>query len=436
MPRMTDLYWLVYRRRLVDGPLLRITSDLLRRDLDPGSSQELADKHVEDLIRKYLRSTDPAFRQPSSAEELAAWWQEQPILSRKDLQVAHHSTGGTRTIRTGGSTGEPVGVQLTRDSFRAKRSRLLASRMAIGWSPGMPTVSIWGSDADLGIAVSRSERLKSAVSRMHIDGGFRGDAERWHRLADKLEGFREPIALYGYTSLLEDFAHTLAGDGRSLRSGCVAVAWNGAEPVTAAARTAVQRVTGVPLHNFYGAREVGAMAVQLDTTAEELTVVLPQLLVEIVDGDGRRVPEGTAGRVVVTTLTDAGGTDLRRYAIGDEAIAGETFMFGHRTLRSITGRSNDNIRLSDGSIVSSSFFLHAAKDFDSFREFQVHANLGLRKIRVAVVVVSERRRALTQIAEFRDRIAPRFAGFEVEVAAVDALPRQRSGKLRQVVVEQ
>jgi len=440
---ITSAYWIAYQRFMTDNGLRLSTISYLD---NPEVGATIHDVATEQLLRRTVAerhtATAPAHQlqglDPTAPHDLLVdQWLSVPRMSREGMRSIPQPAvldRGSALVRTGGSTGEPVGVVVSRDGFRGKRARLVAARTAIGWRPGMPIFSIWGSERDIGNSDSLFVRTQRRAAGIHFDAGFTTSSDRWHRLADLMERQPDGIALYGYSTLLGEFARTLQGDNRQLRPGLIASVWNGAEPVDAEALPSIEFVTGTRLHNFYGARETGAIAVELHReNAPGLTVVGPEILLEVVDESGVHVAPGEVGKVLVSVLV-ASGTPIVRYEIGDFARAGTRTAFGHASITEILGRTNDSIPLPGGGSVYGIFFNHLIKDFPSVGQFQALVSASTHTINLRVVPIDSRN-VDDELDQLRAMVEAKISGYSVQVTKVDGLDRTAHGKLRQVIVQ-
>jgi len=117
-------------------------------------------------------------------------------------------------------------------------------------------------------------------------------------------------------------------------------------------REDIARAFGAKVLNFYASKEAQLMAYQCPLH-NHLHVTEELVLLELLDDQGRPVPKGTTGRVVVTNLLNL-AQPLIRYSHGDLAVEGEACSCG-RTLRvidKIVGRVSNMFRFPDGSAVA------------------------------------------------------------------------------------
>ena len=105
----------------------------------------------------------------------------------------------------------------------------------------------------------------------------------------------------------------LARDGLELHPLAVV---NGATDLSPAVREAARATWGCPVIDLYGLRETGPLAASRD--GEGHVVVPRRVWVEILDEQGRPVPDGQRGEVVVT-VDENPYLPLLRYRTGDTA---------------------------------------------------------------------------------------------------------------------
>jgi phenylacetate-CoA ligase len=120
----------------------------------------------------------------------------------------------------------------------------------------------------------------------------------------------------------------------------------GGEPWTEGLRTQIDRALGIKAINFYGLSEMCGPGVASEclTARDGLHVQEDHFLVEVIDPtDGRRLPPGTDGELVFTTLTKE-ALPLIRYRTGDlGAVTTEPCACGRTTARllRLAGRRDD-----------------------------------------------------------------------------------------------
>ena len=140
------------------------------------------------------------------------------------------------------------------------------------------------------------------MARVNLDpGAWRrpADASRWLARHDPLVLSSAPLPLLRLAEAEPGLHPRLIVSGTS--------------HLSAPARARLERTWGVPVLDVYGLEECGMVSVDPDGTGGR---IVPGVHVEVLDEDGRPVPEGRRGRLVVTTGTNP-AMPLLRYDTGD-----------------------------------------------------------------------------------------------------------------------
>jgi phenylacetate-CoA ligase len=294
----------------------------------------------------------------------------------------------------------------------------------------MATISVWGSERDIGRAASRRNRISGRLRADWIVDGYSLDAstvERFHALLRS----RHPAAVYGFTSMLEFVARETLRRQLSPPLGWIAAAWNGGEMLYPEQAELFERAFGVPLLNLYGSREFSAMAYQSAKNGP-LTILRPLLFLEVVNERNMPAAPGDSGRLVWTSLI-CRGTPLLRYECGDlgrYSVNGADES-GIRELDQLHGRTAGLLLLANGKTVNNLFWNHLFKDFSEIEQFQivVSRERGL-KLRLKGTGISP-----GQETRVRDTLRSFIGELPVRMEWVDRIPLTRQGKLEQVVRE-
>ena len=271
---------------------------------------------------------------------------------------------------TGGSTGEPTRFFHNRAMLQNNVATLAYCRLKLGWRPGMPTVIVWGSERDIGGWSSRRQRLSSTLRNDYLVDGYEMTDHTVDKILSLLDR-RRPVAMHGFTSLLEFVARETLRRGDLPPLGSVLTAWNGGEMLFESQSELFSRAFGVPILNFYGGRELSAMAYQT-APGLPLQVLRPFLFVEILDDQGRPVGPGETGRLIWTS-TVCRGTPFLRYDIGDVGTydEGTSDESGVRAIVKLQGRYAGLLKLPNGKTINNIFWNHLFKEFPEVEQFQV-----------------------------------------------------------------
>ena len=150
-------------------------------------------------------------------------------------------------------------------------------------------------------------------------------------------------------------------------------------------RDRVREAWGVELADVYSCEEAGAIAFQCPLH-EHYHVQSENLLVEVLQPDGRECQPGETGEVVLTTLHNF-AMPLIRYRIGDYAEVGEACACGRGlpVLKRIHGRQRNMLTLPDGSQHWPSFPAAIWKSIAPVEQFQL-VQRSLEEIEVNYVM--------------------------------------------------
>lgn len=199
------------------------------------------------------------------------------------------------------------------------------------------TRKVWDIYAEWTFIPVRPRRLHLSVLEP-VDG-----------LAESISAFR-PDVLFGYGSYLEMFFKTLAA--RRLRMSLPKAVVYDSDAMSPEGRAFIEGEFGIPVLSWYNAME----SFKIGFTCEKrlgFHVHEDICDVKIVDGAGRRLPDGERGEVVISNLLNR-GTVLLNYRLGDIAVF-ESARCGCgrslRTLSALEGRVADILVFPDGRFV-------------------------------------------------------------------------------------
>ena len=383
----------------------------------------------------------PEWREVSSIKDpdtLWRLWPSLPIIGKKLLTErfpaaeigVRYSIPGTMNS-TGGSTGEPTHFYHDAKMIRARHAATYYCRNKLGWRPGMSTIILWGSERDIGKqSGTPKQRLDRRLRNEYLIDGYNltdHTVDRMLQLTRQLA----PVAVAGFTSMLEYVADRVLQRGESLPPGAVAAAWNGGEMLFEHQNRRFKDAFGHPLLNLYGGRELGAMACQA-VERGSLEILRPWLFFEVVDDNGRPVAPGVSGRLICTS-TICRGTPFLRYEIGDLGTYSSDLCneSGITALSELQGRAAGLFRLPDGRTINNLYWNHLFKDMPEVKQFQVMLRSN------GAVNLLLRGSGFTPVREQHLRtVLSNFLGpVPVQIDWVQNIPRTTQGKLIQVIRE-
>jgi phenylacetate-CoA ligase len=294
----------------------------------------------------------------------------------------------------------------------------------------MATIIVWGSERDIGRHVSYKSGLGLKLLRDHVVDGYHLTSATTDRVLDiiRREG---PVAIYGFTSMLEFLAQDIIDRQLHVERGTVQTAWNGGELLFPSQSELFAQAFHTSIHNRYGGRELSVMACQFHP-AGPIEVLRPWLFMEVINEEGRQVSPGETGRLVWTS-TVCRGTPFLRYDVEDlgKFTAAHETEAGIDALESIEGRVASVIRFPNGKSINNIYWNHLFKEYPEIRQFQVviRTDGGLQILLRGSGFTPDRERTLRSILETF------MAGLQIEFLWVAQIPLTARGKHVQVVRE-
>jgi phenylacetate-CoA ligase len=261
------------------------------------------------------------------------------------------------TLRTSGSSGEPLAFH--RDSAQGPMEYLSAHRF-LRRLQDLPddAATVWVSTRAREIPGDPVPGLRGALSRLL---GRRPPPKVMAVQTQTLEPKNVPPlvrawerlprwVLYGHASAIGWIAGELDRQGLRLANPPHAVVTTG-DTLTPDLRERLALRFGVPVHSWYGSNEINGYAA--GTIPGTQRYVFNPLLVhlEVLDDEGRPVPPGEPGRIVVTDLNNY-AMPFIRYDTQDVGVASADTVGGFPVIESLAGRSSEVLRLPSGRVVS------------------------------------------------------------------------------------
>jgi phenylacetate-CoA ligase len=176
--------------------------------------------------------------------------------------------------------------------------------------------------------------------------------------AERARGFR-PDVLAGTPRNLVDFMELLRAHGGPLPWVRSVVTCG--ELLIPSVRETLVEFFGLPVIDMYAMKEVGTIAVQCE--AGLYHIESERLWLEVVDDSGVPLPEGHAGEIVVTDLTNR-AMPLIRYKTGDFGSLTSAACgcgLAHKAMDLVEGRNPGELRRPDGTVLPVLWAARAAR---------------------------------------------------------------------------
>lgn len=357
-----------------------------------------------------------------------------PLLDKATIRIhaeamKHPQARDLARFNTGGSSGEPLVFFIGKERVSHDVAAKWRATRWWGVDIGDPEVVVWGSPIELG-SQDRLRAWRDRLMRTELLPAF-------EMTEAKVDGFlqtirrRCPKMLFGYPSALSHIASHAQARGLRMDDLGIAVAFVTSERLYDEQRQVISRVFGCPVANGYGSRDAGFIAHECPHGSMHLTD--EDIVVEIVDAQGRPVPAGETGEIVVTHLATQHFPFIR-YRTGDVAAMGTERCAcgrGLGTLRDIQGRSTDFVVAADGTVMHGLALIYILRDMPEVQAFKI---IQHTLHHTAVQVVPGPGFGQGQVASIISGFQRRLGrDVRVDVQAVQAISAEKSGKFRYVI---
>jgi len=354
---------------------------------------------------------------------------DKALIRRHSADLRAADAGDLARFNTGGSSGEPLIFYIGKE--RVSHDVAAKWRATRWWDVdiGDPEIVVWGSPIELG-AQDRARAVRDRVMRTMLLPAFEMSEANLDAFVARIRA-RRPRMLFGYPSALSHIARHAERRGQRMDDLGIRVAFVTSERLYDEQREQIARIFGCAVANGYGGRDAGFIAHQCPHGGMHITA--EDIIVEIVDAEGRPLPAGATGEIVVTHLA-SGDFPFIRYRTGDVgALSTRRCGCGRNLpmLEEIQGRSTDFLVAADGTVMHGLALVYILRDIEGMKAFKIIQE-SLLSTRVQVVLDPPLDPALA--AHITRGVRARLgAQVEVTVERVAAIAPEASGKFRYVV---
>ncbi len=370
---------------------------------------------------------------PARVHSLAAL-RHLPLLTKAEIRAhsddfRHPQAGPLARLNTGGSSGEPLVFYIGKERVSHDVAAKWRATRWWGVDIGDREAVVWGSPIELG-AQDRVRAQRDKLLRTQLLPAFEMTEAKLDGFVARLRAQR-PRMLFGYPSALSHIAHHAQRRGVALNDLGLRVAFVTGERLYDEQRATIERVFGCPVANGYGGRDAGFIAHQCPDGGMHLTA--EDVIVEIIGNDGRPVPDGQPGEIVVTHLCTREYPFIR-YRTGDWAVMSTQRCAcgrGLPMLAEIQGRSTDFVVAQDGTVMHGLSLIYVLRELPGVQGFRiVQESLALTRVQVVPGAEFGPQQELALVAGLRRRLG---AHVQVAVERVAAIAPEKSGKHRYVI---
>ncbi len=257
---------------------------------------------------------------------------------------------------SGGSTGEPVKIiQDTYYSYHSEARKNICFQWA-GLETGDKLIKLWGSERDI-LGTSRLlDKIKYFLKNEIILNAFILSRPIMKKFINIINSSK-PSTILAYANAIYELSNFAKNENIKISHQNSVISTSGV--LYPFLRKKIEMAFGCKVYDQYGSREVSCIASECEYS-NGLHISEETILLEIVDENGNECPVGVEGDVLVTSLVNY-AMPIVRYKIGDRAIMESgSCKCGrfHKRLKNVVGRSMDNFKLRDGTIIPSEYFIH------------------------------------------------------------------------------
>lgn len=279
-------------------------------------------------------------------------WNDLPVLSKKDLQKPlaerlskGYSTKNCYINKTSGSSGTPFIFAKDKPCHALTWASII---YRFGWF-GIDFNSSYQArfyGIPLDFVGNLKERIKDFMSSRYRFSIFNLSDEELEKIVTQFRNKKFDY-INGYTSSIVLFAKYLEQRNIVLKDLCpsLKVCMVTSEMLFESDKKLLEKQFGIPIVNEYGASELDLIAFL--NTNNEWQVNAETLFVEILDQNNQPVPNGTEGKIVVTSLYNKAHPFIR-YEIGDVGILDPKSTIQKPILQKLIGRTSDVAVLPSG----------------------------------------------------------------------------------------
>ena len=370
-----------------------------------------------------------------------AWFYSLPLLTRADVQTA----GDALHSRAVPTTHQPVGAGQTSGSTGAPVTYLETAVTRVFWRAFNLRNQLWRRrDLSLKLVAIRPDRGVQGEEGAVFPGWgpATGDAYRdgpsallhsANTVERQLEWLaaQDPAYLLTLGTNLLELAREM--HRRGMRLPRLREAETYGDALSQEARDECRALLGVQVADMYTAAEAGYIALHCPDQ-DQYHVQSENLLVEILNENGRPCRAGETGRVVLTTLHNF-AMPLVRYDIGDYAEPGAPCACGRGlpVLRRVVGRERNMALTPDGRKFHASFAAGKWMHVAPIRQMQL-VQKTLAAIEVRVVAPRPLTRAEEEMLS-ATLLQSLGYPYEMTVVRVENIPRSAAGKFEDFIRE-
>jgi phenylacetate-CoA ligase len=427
--------WLKQHHTVKDFKRLEQSQWLNSNEIDQLQAQKLRDfiHNIYHHVAYYRNLFDSLDLKPSDIQtksDLA----KLPLLTKELIrnnfdELSADDAGPLRRFNTGGSSGQPLVFLLGKE--RVSHDVAAKWRATRWWNVdiGDKEVVVWGSPIEL----NKQDRIKiwrDKLFRSKLISAFDLTEEKILSFIEQINS-KKPSMLFGYPSVFFLVAKIAKQHQIRLDQIGIKVVFVTSERLYPYQRELIEEVFSAPVANGYGGRDAGFIAHQCP--AGSLHISAEDIIVEIIDREGKILPPDQTGEIVVTHLA-TGEFPFLRYKTGDVgALSSSKCSCGRQLpiLINLEGRTTDFVVASDGTIMHGLALIYILREYPEISDFKINQE-SKKKTTIHIVTTPEFNNDILPIIS--DKFKQRLGNdVNIEFEFTDKIMPELSGKFRYVV---
>jgi phenylacetate-CoA ligase len=390
-------------------------------------------KHAQAHVPYYRKLFSETGFKPENIRSISDLTQipllDKSIIRNNSEEIKSEIARDLDRFNTGGSSGEPLIFYIGKKRVSHDVAAKWRATRWWGVDIGDPEIVVWGSPIELNVQ-DNIRILRDQLFRTKLLPAFEMSEQKLDSFLGQIRAMR-PKMLFGYPSALSHIAIHAEAKGQNMNDLGIQVAFVTSERLYDEQRLQISRTFGCPVANGYGSRDAGFIAHECPQGGMHITA--EDIIVEIVNPNGKSLPPGESGEIVVTHLATEDFPFIR-YRTGDIGILDTNICScgrGLPMLKEIQGRSTDFLTAQDGTIMHGLALVYILRDLPQIRAFKiVQESLDLTNVYiVSENGLSQEIREKTE-QEFRNRLGKNV---NISILEVTEISVEKSGKFRYVV---
>ena len=351
------------------------------------------------------------------------------IIRSNFTELKSTQAGVVNPFTTGGSSGAPLTFLLGNE--RVSHDVAEKWRATRWWDVdiGDKEIVAWGSPIELG-AQDKVRITRDKIFRSTLIPAFDMNESKLLGFIDQIKRIK-PKMLFGYPSVFSLIAKIALAKKIDLTKLGIKVVFVTSERLYPYQRKLIEEAFDAPVANGYGSRDAGFIAHQCPSGSMHISA--EDLIVEIVDDNGKVVPDGEKGEIVVTHMATSDFPFIR-YRTGDiGALDTKPCGCGRGlpVLKDIEGRTTDFVIAEDGTKMHGLALIYVLRELSGIKEFKIiQENISFTQVQVVFINMEDSKDISEKIIDgLKSRLGNNV---EIDVKSVTVIEPEKSGKFRYI----